>query len=268
MRNLIVFGLFFVVLHPTRGQEGVSVETIEDAKRVIVPVICGFLDDNKQFQISFVAGTGFFVDFYGRFVTDAHVLDNWEEAMKTRHACYPAIYIPDQGWDWKEFHSSFSFQVFEFLPCEKDVRVDLAICQPKENPFRSKRILRSNIAVALFDTEMWPEGTAVAFSGFPLESKNPITSKGFVGGFTTIGSKIAEGITGFDYFVDKAAWPGASGSPVYLANGKVIAIMRSAGENANSGISWARSATTIVDFLSKHPYGERQPQANKPARPN
>jgi hypothetical protein len=264
MRNFIILALFFIVSYPTSGQEGVPVKAIEDAKLVIVPVVCGYLDESNEFKISFVAGTGFFVDVNGRFLTDAHVLDHWDEAMKTKHTCFPAIYIPDRGWDWKEFHIRFSFQVFEFLPCEKDETVDLAICQPKQNPFTSKRILRSNIAVASFDTQMWPEGTAVAFSGFPMESKNPITSKGFIGGFMGITEEIA----GFDYVIDKAAWPGASRSPIYLANGKVIAIIRSQGTNQNSGVSWARSASTIVDFLSKHPYGETQPQTNKPATSN
>jgi hypothetical protein len=133
----------------------------------------------------------------------------------------------------------------------------LAVCQPVENPFTSKRV-KENIAIASFDIQTWPEGTPVAFTGFPLESSTPISSKGFIAGFQII----SEGTAGFDYAVDKAAWPGASGSPLYLANGKVVAIMRAAGENAGSGISFARSAVVISDFLSKHPYTAQptQPQ--------
>jgi len=255
IRSFFIFTFFFVLPYPALGQKDVSVKTINEIKRSIIPIVCGYVDEQNAFQIAEVAGTGFFVDLNGRFITDAHVLDGWDEINRTRHPCFPAIYIPDQGWNWKSFEPQFHFQWFPFIGCESDSAVDLAVCHPNENPFTSKRVLKKNIAVVSFDLQTWPEGTAIAFTGFPLESKSPISSEGFIAGFQLI----SESIKGFDYFVDKAAWPGASGSPLYLANGKVIGIIRQRGQNAGSGISLARSATVISDFLSKHPYTTKQP---------
>jgi V8-like Glu-specific endopeptidase len=113
--------------------------------------------------------------------------------------------------------------------------------------------LKENITIVAFDLQTWPEGTAIAFTGFPLESKSPVTSKGDIAGF----GAITETIAAFDYSIDRAAWPGASGSPLYLSNGRVIGIVRAAGENLGSGISYARSAAVISNFLSKHPYAAK-----------
>jgi len=256
MRNFFVLAFFLIALHPTLGQKEVSVKTIDQIKRSIVPIVCGYLDDAKAFQVAQIAGTGFLIDQNGRFITDAHVLDNWDRIRATRHDCSAAIYIPDHGWSHFEPHVAFHY--FPFVECQTDSTVDLAVCQPIQNPFRS--VVKENITVVYFDNQVWPEGTAIAFVGFPLESTAPINSKGFIGGFQIVG----ENNSGFDYIVDKAAWPGASGSPVYLGNGKVIGIIRERGQNEASGLAWARSASVIVDFLSKHPASEDQNQQKNP----
>jgi len=252
-RNFVIFTLSLILPHPAFGQKSVSVKTISELERSVVPIVCGYVGESKAFQISQVVGAGFFVDTNGRFLTDAHVIASFP-GMKTDHPCFGAIYIPDEGWSWKTFRPRFNFQWFIIRNCQTDAIIDLAICQLVENPFTSKRVLRKNITIASFDTHTWPEGTPIAFTGFPLQSKAPISSKGFIGGFEIIN----ENAGGFDYFVDKAAWPGASGSPLYLGNGKVVGIMRVAGENQASGVSLARSSATIVDFLSKHPYTANQ----------
>jgi hypothetical protein len=253
MRNLFVFTFLFVLANPVFGQKDVTIKTIDNIKRSIVPIVCGYIDEQKNFKIVEIAGTGFFVDEGGRFITDAHVLSHWDQ-MIAQHPCAPAIYIPDHGWH--QFETTIQFQYFYFTVCATDSSIDLAVCQPIENPFTSKRISRMNIASVSFEPQNQPEGMPVAFTGFPLQSIVPITSKGFVGGFVG-GLPDAHW---FDYIIDKAAWPGASGSPLYLANGNVVGIMRAAGQDAGSGISSARGSAVILDFLSKNPYTEKQPR--------
>ena len=51
--------------------------------------------------------------------------------------------------------------------------------------------------------------------------------------------------------VDKSAWPGASGSPVYTANGKVIGLVTQAGLGVGSGLAYAVPSDTIIEFLGK-----------------
>jgi len=241
---LIAFSLFFTC---SAADKDVPIKTIERIKRSVVPIVCGYIDEQHRFQVVAIAGSGFFVDLLGRFITAGHVLDNWQNISRTRHACGPSIYIPDHGW--KNYEQAITFQSFTFINCARDATVDLAVCQPIENPFTSRRISRDLIASVAFDAQAWPEGMPVAFTGFPLEFVFPITSKGNVAGHARIEGRQAN----FDYIIDKAAWPGASGSPIYLSNGKVVGIILRAGRNEGSGLAFGRSAAVIVDFLTQHP---------------
>ncbi len=196
-----------------------------------------------------IAGTGFFVDQHGRFVTAGHVLSNWQEISKTRHACGPAIYVPDKGWGDK-FQNQIPFQYFNFIKCDIDSDADLVLCEPIENPLASHRITAAHIQPVTFATAEVPEGTAIAFTGFPLEFTFPVTSKGYVAGKMAL----EKSETGFDYILDKASWPGASGSPVYLANGRVIGLIQKGGVNVGSGLAYAKCSSVITKFLANHPY--------------
>ena len=247
MRYACIAAYILSAIHCLAASKEVSIKTIQGTKRSVVPIVCGYLNEQKQFQVVEVAGSGFFVDILGRFVTAGHVLDNWDKISTEKHACFPAIYIPDHGWG--RYEQNIPFHSFAFVSCVRDSTVDLAVCQPGENPFKSPKVPNGIIAPVSFDTQEWPDGTPIAFTGFPLEYVFPVTSKGFIAGhMASSGSDLA-----FDYIIDKAAWPGASGSLVYLSNGKVIGIIRLRGQNEGVGLAYARSASVIVDFLAKHP---------------
>ena len=95
MRQSCIVALLFYSICCYGVPEPISVQTIEGIKHSIVPVICGYTDKNNKFQVAFVAGSGFFVDTSGRFVTAGHVVfDDWETIMKKTHPCSAAIYIP------------------------------------------------------------------------------------------------------------------------------------------------------------------------------
>jgi S1-C subfamily serine protease len=258
-RNLIVTAFVLVTFSPVAGQNEVSTKEIASVKAMVVPVVCGYLDGAAAFTVVQISGTGFFVDRQGRFLTAAHVLDHWSEISKDPHPCTPAIYIPDHGW--QHFEPQFQFHYILFTDCQTDPGLDLSVCQPLRNPFEEPDI-KTHIAAASFDRNVWPEGTPVAFTGFPLDHTTPISSKGFIAGHQMVGSDA----TKFDYLIDKAAWPGASGSPLYLGNGRVVGIIRARGGNEASGLALARSASVIEDFLSKHPHAEQQVPSPDPAR--
>ena len=98
-----------------------------------------------------------------------------------------------------------------------------------------------------FEVAAQPDGTALAFTGFPLDNTTPISAKGFVAAYHY------HGTTPDEVLIDKNAWPGASGSPLYLANGRVVGMMTKTGTGAASGLSHARAAARIVAFLRAHP---------------
>lgn len=248
MRYVLIAAFCFTVFTVASGQEHVSIQTIAQAKLSVLPIVCGFTDEHNKFQVVEVAGSGFFVDTFGRFVTAAHVLKNWDTISREKHTCFPVVYIPDTKWS--KYHFVVNMQWFTFVSCIPDDAIDIAVCQPLENPFTSKRINRNYISPVSFDTHEWPDGTPVAFTGFPLENETPITAQGFVAG--KVG--IAGNDSYFDLVIDKSAWPGASGSMVYLGNGKVVGMVRATGVMLASGLTYARNASAIVDFLRKHPY--------------
>jgi S1-C subfamily serine protease len=233
-----------------KAEGDVSVETIARVKHSVVPVVCGFLDAQGTFRVARILGTGFFVDTLGRFLTASHVLDDMEKQKKITE-CSEAIYISKDGWE--KFAETINLRYIAVTQCRRDTKIDLAVCQLVENPFTSLK--KGSVEALSFETEEQPDGCPIAFSGFPLQDPFPVTSIGIVAGKGS--SADVPGY--FDYFVDKAAWPGASGSPVYLANGKVIGLLRSTGLNSGSGLSYARSAKAITDFLAKNP-------ANLPTR--
>jgi S1-C subfamily serine protease len=53
--------------------------------------------------------------------------------------------------------------------------------------------------------------------------------------------------------LDKETWPGASGSPVYTVDGKVIGLITQRGQNEATGIAIAVDGRALSAFLKAHP---------------
>jgi V8-like Glu-specific endopeptidase len=70
----------------------------------------------------------------------------------------------------------------------------------------------------------------------------PITSQGHIASYS---------VRTNEFLIDKNAWPGASGSPVYGAEGEVIGLIIQRGLGDGSGLAYARPADFIVDFLRR-----------------
>ena len=245
-RYAFAFAILFVL-----GNSPVKrswVETIKDMKRSVVPIVCGYTDSKGQWVIADIEGTGFFVDHRaGRFVTASHVLDSLDTFKKqvSEHPCESAIYIPNEGWE--KVGKVIDFEYFTFNKCIRSASADVAVCTLIENPFTSPRLARNLIQEVSFDTGTVPDGTGAAFTGFPLQRTTPITS---------IGSVAGRAITDddnrwFSYLLDKTAWPGASGSPVFTEDGKVIGMITRTGTDDSAGLSFAKSSAAIQNLLTR-----------------
>ena len=123
-----------------------------------------------------------------------------------------------------------------------------------ENPFTSPRLAKNLIQEVSFDNEEVPDGTAEAFTGFPLERTTPITSIGSVAGRAALD----DNDPWFSYLLDKTAWLGASGSPVYTEGGKVIGMIVRTGTDEAAGIGIAQCSTAIVDLLTRTQVEEKR----------
>ncbi len=226
----------------TARPKDVSVKTIEAIKRSIVPIVCGFPDAGGNFIVVSIVGSGFLVNKNGDFLTAAHVLGDWQRVSTPQVPCFPTIYIPIGGW--KKRREQFQARWFKFLSCVADEQVDVAACHTINNPFTDSAI-EAQITPVKFGKAEESDGTPVAFTGFPLNSLVPITSKGFIASHREISNQGQAG----EIMIDKDAWPGASGSPVYIASGLVIGVIRKRGIGEGVGLAYARTANRIVAFL-------------------
>ena len=141
------------------------------------------------------------------------------------------------GWD-TELPPTFrpDFYEFDAGACKRDKLLDVAQC-------RSKRAIDRvhNIAPVTFEDAIQPDGTPVAFTAF--QHQIPFSSIGNVSGYATPQNCPQEII------MDKPGWPGASGSPFYLANGRVIGMLQLSGTRQGSGQAMGRPSRFIKDFL-------------------
>lgn len=213
----------------------VSVETIERIKSATVPIVCGVLMEGGTFNVNMIFGSAFFVNDEGYFVTAAHVV----KAMTPTAKCFPAIYVFVGGWKTIKAKGHW----FRFDSCVYDESADIAVCKTLESPFLAEDV-KAQLRFVTFETALnLRDGTSLAFTGFPLQVPRPMTSKGSLATIFEVDKRIV---------IDKSAWKGASGSPVYLSDGKVIGIIIQKGTGEGEGLAFARSAEMITDFLTKN----------------
>lgn len=225
----------------TVGQDNpVSIDTIDQIKYATVPIVCGSLDEGGIFNVSIIMGSGFFLNSEGYFLTADHVIGALEKFDKGKEQYCPAVYMADGGW--RKTHSIHQFSIYKFDSdsCLRNREADIAVCKTGVNPFLDE-LLKKKLRFLTFGTfSDVKDGTPIAFTGFPLDSLSPLTSKGNIASFFEKEQKIV---------IDKSSWPGASGSPIYLSNGNVVGIMIQRGINDAIGLGYATTAESVMEFL-------------------
>lgn len=219
------------------------VSAIRSMKRSVTPVICVRPAGAGQFQ-PIIDGSGFFISRKGDFLTAAHVVDDFHGGRQLAN-CPMAI------WFRTVDSASGNFQADAFFislaDCIEDESLDIARCHTIDDLSTVKGGRYEPEAVAI-DAEKRDDGTAIAITGFPLFNPNPVSSRGYIGAYQDTGPR---GIVGM--VIDRSAWPGGSGSPVYDSRGRVIGMLVQAGEGTASGISIARTGNALNLFMTAHP---------------
>ena len=216
---------------------------IETAKRSVAPLDC--LDENGT-KILRRLGTASFVSNKGDFVTAAHVL---QDMKKGEPSCpIAAIILPVGSWRPETREESQVWFAFQSANCVMDHDLDVARCRPDDDLSVPKNGVRFKITPVEFEWTIPPDGTQIAFTGFPLQLRDPLTVRASVASYQTVweNDKPVPRL-----LVDHVAWPGSSGSPVYLANGRVIAILIGGGKDEATGMTIVRPALPIRDMLAK-----------------
>lgn len=204
-------------------------------------------------------GTGFVIGDGRRVLTNAHVLP---EAKPDESTAPLAVGVPRQRGDG----------VAEVRPATLlalDRRHDLALLAIEGAPLP---------ALTLASARELPEGTEVAFTGFPIGGAlgySPVTHRGIVSAVTPASLPMASAQQLSNqairqlrdgpfvlYQLDATAYPGNSGSPVYdVASGEVVAVLnmvfvkagRESALTQPSGISYAIPITHALELLRGAP---------------
>jgi hypothetical protein len=215
-------------------------KTIAAIKRAVAPIACMELGEGGSRRPRRIAGTAFFVTADGEFLTAAHVISDVQRGALTggpSGCAAPVVYLPVTEWPSGSDEFSARWYVFDSNRCVLDTPLDLALCRTRESPSAD---LQRKIGTVSFDTAPHPDGTSLAFTGFPLNAIQPMTARGHVAMYAARDELI----------VDQSAWPGVSGCPVYLWDGRVIGMLIQRGTGEGTGRAIVRTSAAIQDFLT------------------
>jgi hypothetical protein len=158
--------------------------------------------------------------------------------------CIAAISLTKGGW--RQGSAVWHGELFDINHCARDHYLDVARCSTSSDLETEESGVYRPRAVT-FDTAMPPDGSEAAFTGFPLATTLPITSRGSIAGYGSRGTTIDE------LYIDKGDWPGSSGSPAFDARGGVIGMVIKRTTGDALGFAVCRPAYLIQKFLSEHP---------------
>jgi len=227
--------------HSAACGDAPSVTTIADLKRSVLPIECIHFSQRVRQVVNGNAGTAFFVNTDGYFVTANHVI---ESVKALADKCDAAVLPPGTGQAHQTNPTGRPIYWFDTAACAQDPNDDIAVCQTIEDPF-SDEALKGTISPARFETRPHADGTEVAITGFPSGYAWPVTARASIAASSEVNALPT--IT-----IDRSTWHGMSGAPLFIANGGVIGIVLGGETGDNVGLCIARPASIIVEFLRKH----------------
>jgi Trypsin-like peptidase domain len=241
-------GVFADLAEVNAQESDMFIKAIETIKQAIAPVTCTHPTSQRTAEVGATNGTAFFIDTHGVFLTASHVISGFLQGGKYDD-CVPSVYVPIDGWSVKEL----KLQALRFVPsdCRLDETTDLAQCRTVDDPTGIGNIVSKPTALTI-ENDVQPDGTQVAFSGFPVNALIPYTARTNIAGYQLRDDHLKQQLEVVGVVLDKGAWSGASGAPVYRVDGHVIGMVLQTGRGDTSGLAFARHGARINDFLS-HP---------------
>ncbi len=236
------------VLPPAAPTPPNFINSIAQIKRSVVPVVCVRPQQgNADLTLVSVEGSAFFLLRDGTFVTAGHVVRDLTNPTRQITCPTSAIFIPEGGWQPRAVNFRVQYFFFSQANCTRDEGLDIAICRA---PRDIRQTMGNDPQPVALDTTLQEDGTPAAFTGFPqtpLSFRVPVTSRGFIAAY----AETVDESGPRQLFFDKTTWPGASGSPIYLENGKVVAILLARGTGDGAGVTIGRPALFIERLLAQ-----------------
>ena len=213
-------------------------------KRSVAPVVCLSVKGEKSTIVDRL-GSAFFISTAGEFLTAAHVI---AEMQKSNRPCpVPAITLPLEGWQPGAFNEPTAWLPFKIGDCAIDTLLDVAKCSAIIDP-SGPLAERIRIVPVKFEWDNPLDGTQVAFTGFPFKVRDPISVRAGVAANRPVwrdGRVIPELI------LDRTAWPGFSGSPVFLSDGRVIGLLFAGVLEEGTAMTFLRPASAVRSMIAE-----------------
>ena len=188
-------------------------------------------------------GSAFLISESGDFLTAAHVV---MDMQKGNDSCpTPAITLPTGDWHPEAPTENMLWFPFKTEDCSVDNAVDVAQCRPSGD--LPARIRKLHLKAVQLDWGVPADGRRVAFTGFPLEARDPMTFRAHVAAYRGPRPNLLTP----ELVLDHASQPGFSGAPVFLADGTVVAILVRDGKPQAEGMSIARPISAVREMLIK-----------------
>lgn len=221
---------------------------IERYKQSVIKVAFRLYGNSgKVVATSDSVGTAFFVSVFGHIVTPTHVLEKKQEIELKFPGTKAQAVIFVSLTKWSRRLPNFSERIIEVDTCNHDKENDISVCSLRKNPFVLTET-KEFVKPVRFTEELVPDGTEVAFTGFPEKSEIPLTGRAFVAGYTESGKS---GVPR-NLLIHGDSWSGNSGSPVYIETGKVIGFIKGRGVGRSQGITLARPSYLIIRLLNRY----------------
>jgi V8-like Glu-specific endopeptidase len=214
-------------------------------KHSLAPLVCVAVNGADSNLLS-RRGTAFFLSTSGEFITAAHVV---LDMQKNDPPCpVTALILPrKKTWDPSALGEPSEWFAFDIHNCVIKRDLDVAKCPLSDDPFNQNVGRDFEILPVKFDWRMSPDATQVAFTGFPMNVRDPMTFRANIAAYRPVWrseNSVPE------FVLDRGAWPGSSGSPVFLADGRVIGFLIASRTEEGTAMTAVRPVSAVRAVLT------------------